>query len=118
MGHNYNNTAILAVQHPLWRVRPAELAFAHDFITYFFKKNEIRPLRSEGLTPFDLPANVACLSVVSCPSDHDESRVFVGAQVEAGGDSAPRLLLDLPLQHPAGRHVENLQLGVMSSAHE
>lgn len=81
-------------------------------------KNQIRPLRCEEHTPFDLPANVPRLSAVSCPSDHDEQRVFVGAQVEAGGGSAPRLLLDLPLQHPAGSHVEYLQFGVMSSAHE
>lgn len=100
---------------PLWRVRPAGLARAHDLLHI---KNQFRPLRSEGLTPLDLPANVPRLSGVSCPSDHDEQRVFVGAQVEAGGGSAPRLLLDLPLQHPAGRHVENLQLDVMSSAHE
>lgn len=78
---------------------------AHRF--YRTLKNQIRPLRSEEPTPFDLPANVARLPGVSCPSDHDEQRVFVGAQVEAGGGSAPGLLLDLPLHHPAGRHVEN-----------
>lgn len=88
-----------------------------DFITYL-KKNLIRPLRSGGLTPFDLPANVPCLSGVSCPSDHDEQGVFMGGQVDVGGGSALRLLLDLPLQHPAGRHVGNLQRGVMSSSHE
>lgn len=81
-------------------------------------KNQIRPLRNEKLTPFDLPANVPRLSGVSRPSDHDEQRVFVGTQVEAGGGGAPRLLPDLPLQHPAGRHVDNLQFGVMSSVHE
>lgn len=82
-------------------------------------ENQIRPLRSEELTPLDLPANVVRLSGVSSPSDHNEQRVFVGVQVEAGGSgSAPRLLLDLPPQQPAGRHVENLQFGVMSSAHE
>lgn len=104
---------MLAALHPLWRVRPAGFACAHDFIAY-----QIRPLRSVELTPFDLSANVPRLSGLSCPSDHDEQRVFVGAKVDAGGGSAPRLLLDLPLQHPAGRHVENLQFGVMSSAHE
>ena len=51
------------------------------------------------------------LSVVSCPSDNDEQGVFVEAEVEVcGGSSAPRLLLDLPLQHPAGRHVGKLDV--------
>lgn len=47
-------------------------------------------------------------------SDNDEQRVFVETQVEVCGRSAPRLLLDLPLWHPAGRHVGNLQLDMMS----
>lgn len=54
------------------------------------------------------------LSEVSGPSDNDEQGVFVEAEVEVCGRSAPRLLLDLPPQHPAGRHVGNSQLGVMS----
>lgn len=54
------------------------------------------------------------LSEVSGPSDNDEQRVFVETQVEVCGRSAPRLLLDLPLRHPAGRHVGKLQLDVMS----
>lgn len=54
------------------------------------------------------------LSEVSGPSDNDEQGVFVEAEVEVCGGSAPRLLQDLPLQHPAGRHVGNLQLDVMS----
>lgn len=34
----------------------------------------------------------------------------MGAEVEVCGGSAPRLLLDLPLQHPAGRHVGDLDV--------
>lgn len=45
------------------------------------------------------------LSEVCGPSDDDEQGVFVGAEVEVRGRGAPRLLPDLPLRHPAGRHV-------------
>lgn len=57
---------------------------------------------------------MSCLPEVSGPSDNDEQGVFVGAEVGVCSRSAPRLVLDLPLQHPAGRHVGNLQLDVMS----
>lgn len=66
-------------------------------------------------TSLNLAADVFRLSEVSGPSDYDEQRVFMQSQVVVCGRSAPRLLLDLPLQHPAGRHVGNLWLGVMSS---
>lgn len=54
------------------------------------------------------------MSEVSGPSYNDEQGVFVEAEVSVCGRSAPRLLLDLPLRQPAGRHVGNLHLGVMS----
>lgn len=65
-------------------------------------------------TSHNLPADVSGLSGVSRPSYNDEQGVFVEAEVEVCGRSAARLLLVLPLQHPAGRHVGNLYLDVMS----
>ena len=56
-----------------------------------------------------------CVSEVSGASDDDEHGVLVRAEVEVcGAGCAPRLLPDLPLQHPAGRHVGNLRWDVMS----
>lgn len=54
------------------------------------------------------------LSEASGPSDYDEQGVFMEAKVEVCGSGALRLLLDLPLQHPAGRHVGKLRFYVMS----
>lgn len=62
-------------------------------------------------TSLDLPADVSRLSEVSGPSDNDEQGVFVEAEVEVCGRSAPRLRLDLPLRYPAGRHVGKLAVG-------
>lgn len=62
-------------------------------------------------TSFDLATDVPRLSGVSGPSHDNEQRVLVGIQVEVCG--APRLLLpDLPLRHPAARHVGQLTVGM------
>lgn len=67
-------------------------------------------------TSLDLTADVSRLSEASGPSHDNEQRVFVERRaVEVCGRGAPRLLPDLPLRHPAGRHVGNLQWDVMSS---
>lgn len=63
-------------------------------------------------TSLDVPADVSRLSEVCGPSDDDEQGVFVGAEVEVRGRGAPRLLPDLPLRHPAGRHVGEPAVGM------
>lgn len=65
-------------------------------------------------TSFNVPASVSRVSGVSSASYNDEQGVFVQAQVRVCGRDAPRLLLYLPLRHPAGRHVGNLHLDMMS----
>ena len=69
--------------------------------------------REEGKrTSLDVPADVSRLSEVCGPSDDDEQGVFVEAEVEVCGRGAPRLLPDLPLRHPAGRHVGEPAVGM------
>lgn len=68
-------------------------------------------MRISKRTSFDLATDVPRLSGVSCPSHDNEQRVLVGGQAEVCG--APRLLLpDLPLRHPAARHVGQLTVGM------
>lgn len=61
-------------------------------------------------TSFNLPADVRRPSEVRCPSYDDQHGVLVEAQIDVCGGCGARLLLDLPLRHPAGRHVGNLDV--------
>lgn len=84
---------------------------------YRKKQNGTQQLWDAGWnkpTSLYLPADVFRLPEASGPSDYDEQGVFMEAKVEVCGSSAFRLLLDLPLQHPAGRHVGKLRFYVMS----
>lgn len=84
---------------------------------YRKKQNGIQQLLDAGWnkpTSLYLPADVFRLPEASGPSDYDEQGVFMEAKVEVCGSGALRLLLDLPLQHPAGRHVGKLRFYVMS----
>lgn len=105
-----------------WKITPqlcrcsnldSELRDAH-LLTCMFNTLCIKATGEGDPTSFNLPADVSRLPEVSGTSDNDEQWVFVDAQVKVCGRNAPRLLPDLPLRHPAGRHVENLQLDVMS----
>lgn len=113
-------TAVCSVYHRKWWFGQEELAGSCFFFViqlYRKKQNGIQQLLDAGWnkpTSLYLPADVFRLPEASGPSDYDEQGVFMEAKVEVCGSGALRLLLDLPLQHPAGRHVGKLRFYVMS----